>query len=82
MKRIAILAALAFASTAFAQQRPSDEEINARLQTIAVQRNTCQDQVAVLSGQAQAEIGKLRAEIDALKKTCGDACKPKEEPKK
>lgn len=81
MKRIVILAALAFAVPALAQQRPSDDEINARIQTLTAQRNAAQDQVVVLSGQAQAEIGKLQAEIAGLKKAA-DACKPKEPEKK
>lgn len=83
MKHIAILAALAFAVPAFAQQqRPSDEEINARIQTLTAQRNAAQDQVVFLSGQAQAEVARLNAEVERLKKACGDTCKPKDaEPK-
>lgn len=83
MKCIAILAALAFSVPALAQQsqRPSDEELNARIQTLSAQRNAAQDQVVVLSGQAQAEISKLHAEIERLKKDAA-ACKPKEDPKK
>lgn len=79
MKRIAALALLA-ASTAFAQQqRPSDEEINARIQVLAAQRNAAQDQLAVLSGRADAEVAKLQAEIERLKKEAA-ACKPPEKP--
>ncbi len=82
MKRIAILAALTFAIPAFAQQqRPSDDEINARIQALTAQRNAAQDQVVVLSGQAQAEVNKLQAEISSLKKAA-DACKMKEPEKK
>lgn len=83
MKRIAILAVLAFAVPAFAQQqRPSDEEINARIQTLRTQRNAAQDQFEVLAGRAEAEIARLNAEVERLKKACGDTCKPKDaEPK-
>lgn len=82
MKRLIVIATLA-ALPALAQQRPSDEEINARIQTLTAQRNAAQDQAVLLSGQATAEIGKLQAEVERLKKLCGEACKPKaEEPKK
>ena len=87
MKSIGIIAAATLiATSAFAQQtitadrptqiqRPSDDEINARIQTLTVQRNTAQDQIVILSGQAQVEIAKRDAEIERLKK---EGCKPAE----
>lgn len=83
MKRVIAVAVLTVSSIAVAQQsqRPSDEELNARIQTLSAQRNAAQDQVVVLSGQATAEIGKLQAEIEKLKKEA-TVCKPKDEPKK
>lgn len=79
MKRIAALVLFA-ATAAFAQapQRPSDEELNARIQTLSAQRNVALDQVVVLSGQATAEIGKLQAEIERLKKEAAACTKPAE----
>ena len=77
MKRITtVLSALAIALPAFAQQaqRPSDEEINARIQALTAQRNEAQDRIVVLTGQAQAEISRLTAELEKVKAM---DCKPK-----
>ena len=69
------LALLLLCSTAQAQQpqRPSDDEINAIVQTVAAQRNAAQDQVATLAGRV-ATLEK------ALKEAQAKECKP--EPKK
>ena len=66
---------LLFTPLAFGQvqQRPSDDEINAIVQTVAAQRNAAQDQVATLAGR----IATLEK---ALKDAQAKECKP--EPKK
>ena len=83
MKRIVALATALLSTFTLAQQpqRPSDEEMNARIQALSAQRNNALDQVVVLSGQAHAELGKLQAEVERLKKEAA-ACAPKKEPEK
>lgn len=72
MKRIIVFAALALSTAALAQQpqRPSDEEINARIQALSAQRNAAQDQVAALSAAAETQLRALQAEVERLKKEC------------
>lgn len=78
MKRIVILAAL-IAAPALAQQQNADvasqraqmEEVAARLQATAEQRNQQADLVAALSARLRA----VEAELAAAKKA-GEACKP------
>lgn len=73
MKRIATAVALAFAvASAGAQQRPSDEETNARINVLAGQRNQALDTVVIL----QARVAVLENELAKAR----DACK-KEKPK-
>ncbi|MDA8260207.1 MAG: hypothetical protein M0Z99_32015 [Betaproteobacteria bacterium] len=84
MRNLIVVAALAIAIPAFAQQqpqRPSDEEINARIQALTAQRNEAQDRLVIVSGKVEAEITRLTAELDKAQKEAA-ACKPKDEPTK
>ena len=65
---LAILLALPF--SVLAQQRESDDEINARLEALSVQRNSAQDQIVVMAGRMnvmQKEIDRLKAEAAKCK---------------
>ena len=65
---LAILLALPF--SVLAQQRASDDEINARLEALSVQRNSAQDQIVVMAGRMnvmQKEIDRLKAEAAKCK---------------
>ena len=67
---------VAFPLVALAQT-PTTDEINDRIQAVAMQRNDELDRVAVLT----AELAKAQRALEAAKKAA-DACKPAEEPKK
>mgnify|MGYP001562629505 CR=1 FL=1 len=72
-----VLAAAPTAALAQQPQRPSDDEINARIQAISSQRNAAQDQVAALAAALQT----AQAELATAKKAA-EVCKPKVEEKK
>lgn len=74
MKKILAICAIALAFSASAQQspRPSDDEINARFQVMAAQRNRANDEAAVL----QARLAVVEQELAKAKEA---VCKP--EPK-
>jgi hypothetical protein len=72
MKRLAVLTTLCLiALSTQAQQQPSQEEINALLQSVAAQREAASNQVAQLS----AKLTVLTAELEKAKKSA-ETCKP------
>ena len=82
VKYILVVAALAFAATAAAQQqRPSDDEINLRIQLIEAQRNAAQSQIVAVTASAETQIKALMVKVEKLEKDVA-ACAPKKEPEK
>ena len=77
MKRILILIALIAAPALAQQPQPTVEDMRMVAQAVTEQRNAAQDTVAQLS----VVLRKLEAEVERLKKACGDLCKPKDEKK-
>lgn len=67
----AFVLGVAVVTAAAAQQRPSDDEINAMIQALAAQRNAAHDQVARLAGQLATLEKALREAQESAK-----ACKP------
>ena len=78
MKRILILAAL-IAAPALAQQsqRASDAAIGGSINEIVQQRDIAQARAIEYAGK----LAEAAAEIERLKKACGEPCKPKDEKK-
>ena len=80
MKLSAVVAIVfLIATSAFAQQKPSDEELNAAMQTLQAQRNEEANKVVnmtMVATRLQKRIADLEAEVAKL------TPKPKEEPKK
>lgn len=70
-------ATMAVTGAAFAQQqqRPSDDEVNGRLNALSALLTEANTKYAVLSGAAEAQLRKLQAELEAAKKAA-EACKP------
>lgn len=66
-----VLVLLSVTANAQQPQRPSDEELNAMIQTLAGQRNAANDQIVRLAGQLAVLEAKLKAAGDAAK-----VCKP------
>ena len=86
MRLAIVILSVVFALPVSAQQQPaSQSEIEARINTIAAQRDRNANEVVVIAGQAAALADKLKVaqeEIERLKKLCGTACEPKGETKK
>ena len=80
MKRVLI--ALLFPCAVLAQQAPSPEMIQGFTAALERQRNEALNQVAAREGQLAEAAKKAKddaAEIERLKKACGEPCKPKKD---
>lgn len=83
MKKILAILLLA-ASSAFAQA-PSPAMVQGFVAELEAQVRAANTRSAQLAGQLSEEQEKSKAkdaEVERLKKLCGDACKPKDEAKK
>ena len=82
MNRIVIVALLFAISSVSAQQStPTPEEIDARTQALAAQRDEANNRIVLLAGQWAKERAALTAEIEKAKKEAA-VCKPVAEEKK